>query len=190
MSRFRFHRRVEHDETAQDASDAVVRRRVTVWEPLPPKNDALMGLYRYWEALRPTGLLPVRADFDLQKLQPASGTTWLIDVGSDDPLEFGVRSQDHTFPFDGDPLRFRLRDIRSKAYREMLATDYRAVKDIGTPAYHDVATRIDDVVLSYARLILPFAKDGRRVTELYTCVADARLPDLLKTLRDSAKGDR
>ncbi len=190
MSRFRFHRRVEHNERAQDESDAVVRRRVTLWEPHPPKNDSLMGLYRYWEALRPDGLLPVRADFDLQKLPPASGTTWLINVDPDDPLEFRMRSQGHTLPLDGDPLKFRLRDIRSKPYREMLATDYRAVKEIGTPAYHDIATRIDDVTLSYARLILPFAEDGRRVTELYACMADGRFLNLVKPLRDAAKGDR
>jgi len=149
-----------------------------------------MGLYRYWEALRPTGLLPVRAEFDPQKLPAVRRTTWLINVVPDDPLEFLIRSQGHTLPLDGAPLKLRLRDIRSKPYREMLATDYRAVKEIGAPAYHDIATRIDGVMLSYARLILPFANDGCRVTELYSCAVDARFPDLLKTLRDAAIGDR
>lgn len=184
MTHFRFRSSFEHGESARGPSDAVVRRRLSLWDTQSQKNATLVGLYRYWEGLRPTGLIPARADFDIRKLEPVMGMTWEVDVVSDDPLEFKVGLTSSALPLGLDDSRLCLRDIRCTPYRNMLATDYRAVKEIGTPAYHIVATRIDEVILSYARLVLPFAKDGRRITELYVCIVNLRFSDLVKALGD------
>jgi hypothetical protein len=173
---------VKDRELFRDASDIVVRRRVTLWEPLPAKDSILMGLYRYWEALRPTGLIPCRADFEMEKLRPVMGMASIVDVAEDDPLEFRIRLQGSRLPLKFDHSKHSIREIRSLPYRRMLAADYRAAKEIGAPAYHEVAARLDYLTYSYARLILPFAKDGRRVNQLYVCSIDINFPDLIEAL--------
>ncbi len=110
----------EHHESFRAATDIVLRRRVTLWEPFPPKSKILMDLYRYWETLRPTGLLPNRTDFEMDRLRPVMG--------------------------------------------------------------NEIAARLDFLTHSYARLILPFAKDGRRVDQLYVCSTLTKFPDLLEAL--------
>jgi hypothetical protein len=164
------------------ATDVVVRRRVTLWEPTPIKNKALMDLYRYWEALRVDGLLPNRTDFDMDKLRPVMGMASVVDVEDDDPHAFRIRLQGSRLPLKFDHSKHTVGDIDSGAYKEMLAIDYRAAKEIGSPAYHEIAARLDYLTHSYARLILPFAKDGRRVDQLYVCSTLVKFPDLLEAL--------
>jgi hypothetical protein len=172
----------EHHETFRAATDIVLRRRVTLWEPFPPKSKILMDLYRYWETLRPTGLLPNRADFQMDRLRPVMGMASIVDVEEDDPQAYRIRLQGTRLPLKSDHTKHTISDINSAAYREMLAVDYRAAKEIGTPAYHEIAARLDFLTHSYARLILPFAKDGRRVDQLYVCSTLTKFPDLLEAL--------
>ena len=172
----------EPHELFRQATDIVVRRRVTLWEPHPPKSKVLMDLYRYWETLRPTGHLPSRADFDMDKLRPVMGMASIVDVEDHDPLAYRIRLQGTRLPLKFDHTKHTISDVNSAAYREMLAIDYRAAKEIGTPAYHEIAARLDFLTHSYARLILPFAKDGRRVDQLYVCSILTEFPDLLEAL--------
>jgi hypothetical protein len=173
----------EHFRSATDiTTDVVVRRRITLWEPTPVKNKTLMDLYRYWEALRPDGFLPNRADFDMDKLRPIMGMASVVDVDCNDPMDYRIRLQGSRLPLKSDHSKHAISDIASVAYQEMLAIDYRAAKEIGTPAYHEIAARLDYLTHSYARLILPFAKDGRRVDQLYVCSILVKFPDLLEAL--------
>lgn len=162
-------------------SDSILRRRVSLWDAEPPKNETLMALYRYWESLRPEGLLPARAEFDLAKLKPVMGMASVVDVDVEDPLDYCIRLQGASIPHT-DLSKQRIRDIPSAAYRDMLSKDYRAAKEIGTPAYYEVVARLDYLPHSYARLILPFAKDGRRVNQLLVCSVHVKFPDLLQAL--------
>jgi hypothetical protein len=173
---------ISQHELFRDAADIVLRRRVTLWEPTPVKDKTLMTLYRYWEALRPDGFLPSRTDFDMDKLRPVMGMASVVDVEYDDPLEFRIRLQGSRLPLKSDHTKHSISDIRSLPYQEMLAIDYRAAKEIGCPAYHEIAARLDYSTHSYARLILPFAKDGRRVDQLYVCSTLVKFPDLLQAL--------
>src|SRR6266700_6023463 len=172
----------EQHELFRDAADVVLRRRVSLWEATAVKDKTLMSLYRYWEALRPSGFLPNRTDFDMDRLRPVMGMASVVDVEFDDPLEYRIRLQGSRLPLKSDHSKHRIGDIRSPAYQEMLAIDYRAAKEIGTPAYHEIAARLDYLAHSYARLILPFAKDGRRVDQLYVCSILVKFPDLLEAL--------
>jgi hypothetical protein len=173
---------ISQHELFRDAADIVLRRRVTLWEPTPVKDKTLMNLYRYWEALRPNGFLPTRTDFDMDKLRPVMGMASVVDVEYDDPLEYRYRLLGTRVPLKTDLTKHSVGDIKSPAYREMVAIDYRAAKEIGCPAYHEIVARLDYSTHSYARLILPFAKDGRRIDQLYLCSVHIKFPDLLEAL--------
>src|SRR5258708_1687634 len=97
-------------ELFRNQSDIVVRRRVTLWEPEPPKHKILMELYRHWEALRPTGFLPSRSQFEMDKLRPIMGMASIVDVGPNDPLGFLIRLQGTMLPFP-DHSKHALADI-------------------------------------------------------------------------------
>jgi PAS domain-containing protein len=162
--------------------DRVFRRRVSLWEPEKPKNDRLMGLYRYWESLRPEGLLPKRADFDIQHLRPVLGMTCVVDVSADNPDDYFVRLFGSEIPLGTDMSRHRVGDYPSPPYRDMLAQDYKTAREVGAPLYHEIAALIDDKRHSYARLILPFAEDGRSVNQLIVSSIHQKFPDLLELL--------
>lgn len=163
--------------------DRVIRRRLSLWEPAPQKNPNLMALYRYWESLRPEGLIPARKDFDILKLRAVMGTTCVIDVDCPDPNDFHVRLYGTSLTLPADMSNRTLANMNfSQEYREMLAQDYRSARDIATPLYHEVAALIDYVTHSYARLILPFAENNRCVNQLIVSSVHQNLPDLIKLL--------
>jgi len=164
------------------ARDKVFRRRVSLWEPDAPESDILMSLYRYWESLRPEGLLPKRGDFDIQRLRPVLGMTCVVDVTADDPDDYFVRLFGSEIPLGTDMSRHRVGDYPSLPYREMLAQDYRTAREIGAPLYHEIAAMIDFKRHSYARLVLPFAEDGRNVNQLIVSSIHQKFPDLLQLL--------
>lgn len=163
--------------------DRVIRRRLSLWEPEPAKNKTLMELYRYWESLRPEGLIPARKDFDILRLRPVMGTTTLVDVEAEDPMDFRFRLLGTELTLKIDTSMRTIADYRESAvYQEMLVQDYGAARDIGTPLYHEIAALVDYITHSYVRLILPFAADGRKVNQLMVCSIHEDLPDLVKLL--------
>jgi hypothetical protein len=128
-----------------------------VGEPAAPKHRALMALYRCWMSLCDSGLIPARHDFDVSRVTPALGATRLLEI---DLAQLGDSESDD----------------------EVAMQDYRAVRELGIPLYHDIVAAGDDITHSYARLILPFAGDGRNVDRLMVCSADQEFTDLLKLL--------
>ncbi len=163
--------------------DRVIRRRLALWESDPPKNKILMELYRYWESLRPEGLIPSRKDFDVLRLRRVMGTTSIVEVDTKDPMDFRLRLYGTELTLPGNLSNRKLAELQfSDLYRDMLAQDYTAARDIGVPLYHEVAALIDFITHSYSRLILPFAGDGRNVNQLIVCSIHQDLPDLVKLL--------
>ncbi|MGH6988594.1 MAG: PAS domain-containing protein [Stellaceae bacterium] len=163
--------------------DRVIRRRLPLWEPEPPKSKILMDLYRYWESLRPTGLIPSRKEFDILRLRSVMGTASVIDVDHDDPCDFHLRIHGTSLRLPRDLSNQRLADLDySERYRETLMQDYVAARDTGVPLYHEVAAMIDYITHCYARLILPFAADGRSVNQLIVCSISQDFPDLAQLL--------
>jgi hypothetical protein len=160
--------------------DVVIRRRVSLWETEPPKNARLMDVYRYWESLRPDGMLPKRSAFDVDRLRPVMGMTSIVDVDTADPFEFRIRLFGSNLPLDKNMSNLALRDVDRGAYREVLSKDYQNAKMLGVPAYHEVVALLDYRRHSYARLILPFSLDGRTVNQLMVCSAHQNFPDLLQ----------
>ncbi len=170
------------DQKVLVTGDKVHRRRVSLWESPAHANETLMSLYRYWESLRPDGMLPRRAAFDLTRLRQVMGMTCVVDVTADDPNDYYVRLFGSEIPLDSDMSKQRIGDQPSPVYRDMLAEDYKAAREIGAPLYHEVAARIGRKRHSYARLILPFAEDGRTVNQLIVSSVHQKFPDLLQLL--------
>ena len=174
---------IVNDVSAFKPRDRVIRRRLPLWETEPPKHDVLMGLYRYWESLRPTGLIPARKDFDVLRLRSVMGTTCVIEVAGREPPDFLVRLYGSRLTLPNNMSNRTLGDMQcSDRYREMLVEDYGAAHDIGVPLYHEITAMIDYVTHSYARLILPFAADGRCVDQLIVSSVSQDFPDLIKLL--------
>jgi hypothetical protein len=171
------------DKLRSGQRDRVIRRRLPLWEPEPPKLPVLMDLYRYWESLRPTGMIPSRKDFDILRLRSVMGTTSVIDVDTQEPQDFRLRLYATNLHLPNDMSKRTLAEMQySETYRQVLMQDYAAARDIGTPLYHQVVAIIDYVTHSYARLILPFAPDGRSVNQLVVSSVRQDLPDLVKLL--------
>jgi hypothetical protein len=143
------------DRSSAQQRDRVIRRRLSLWEPAAPTHPTLMALYHYWMSLCDTGLLPSPRNFRV--VASAYATARLTGIDAADDGEFAADD-------------------------EMAAQDYRAVRDIGIPLYHDIVAVIDGVVHSYARLILPFAADHRNVDRLIVCSVDREFTDLAKLL--------
>jgi hypothetical protein len=169
--------------SSQGQRDRVIRRRLPLWDTDPPKVKVLMDLYRYWESLRPTGLIPTRQDFDVMKLKPVMGTTTVIEVDEATPENFRFRLFGTQIPLPMPLSNRTLSAVReSEPYFKMVEQDYIAARDIGVPLYHEVVALIDYVTHSYARLILPFASDGRNVNQLMVSSVRQDFPDLVKLM--------
>jgi hypothetical protein len=169
-------------------ADCLVRRRVSLWDTEEPKDHRLLSAYRYWESLRPDGLVPSRSKFELERLRSIMSTTSLIDVSPEDPLDYTIRIVGSDLPRTMNLPKQRLGQVRSTPFREMLTNDYRMCQLSGVPAYHEIVARIDYVQTCYARLILPFARNRRDVDELMVCSVYATLPNLVKRLERIALG--
>ena len=174
---------IDLDRSGSLQRDRVLRRRLPLWEPEPPKLPVLMELYRYWESLRPNDMIPSRKDFDVLKLKPVMGTTTVVDVGGVSPEEFHYRLYGTQIPL---PMSLSHRSVEalreSEPYFEMVKQDYLAARDIGVPLYHEIVAMIDYVTHSYARLILPFAADHRNVDQLMVCSIRQNFPELVQLL--------
>jgi hypothetical protein len=163
--------------------DRVIRRRLPLWEPEPPKQKVLMDLYRYWESLRPSGMIPSRQGFDVLKLKPVMGTTTIIEVDESTSENFRIRLFGTNIPLPMTLSNRTLSAVReSEPYFKMIEQDYIAARDIGTPLYHEVVALINYVTHSYARLILPFAADGRNVNQLVVSSVRQDFPELVKLI--------
>ena len=172
-----------NDFTDYGQRDRVIRRRLPLWEPEPPKLPVLMDLYRYWESLRPTGMIPSRQKFDVLKLKPVMGTTAIVEVDESNPDNFRFRLFGTQIPLPMTLSNRTLGAVReSEPYFKMVAQDYIAARDIGTPLYHEVVALLRYVTHSYARLILPFAADGRNVNQLVVSSVRQDFPELIKLI--------
>ncbi len=161
-----------------DDRDIVKRRRMPLAE-IPQADKVLGEALAYWQSLRQDGLLPSRDDVDVLDLRPLVGNIHLVDVG-DDPSDirfglYGTRVPLQNYKdFTGKGPGM----VGSAAYSQAVMEDYKAVQATGTPCYQHIVARIDYIVHSYARLILPLADDGRHVNKLLVCINVRPFEDL------------
>lgn len=159
--------------------DAICRRQLPI-EELPTRDEVLDTAYRYWHSKRREGLLPSRNDIDILEVSKIIKHTHLVDVSNGNVELWYFRLTGSVVPqtWPWGVGRDKISDCPWQPYREMLQQDYGAVKFTGAPMYHEVAARVDWVPLSYARVIMPLANDGRTVDTLMSCVVLRDTPGL------------
>ena len=163
--------------------DRLVRRRLSLWDRDATHHPALLNAYQQWEKLRPDGLIPSRSEFDLTHIRSIMATVSLVDTTAEDPADYTFRLLGReVHPVMMLPKR-RIRDIPSSVLREAVMQDYYACVSSGVPIYHEIVARIDYLTWPYARLILPFARDRRRIDELMVCSVAIELPELTQRLQ-------
>lgn len=170
------------EETSWDAGttrNAVKRRQLPI-EALAERDEVLDMAYRYWHSKRREGLLPARNDIDILEVSRIIKHTHLVDVSDENSDLWRFRLTGSVVPqtWPWGVGRDKISDCPWQPYREMLVEDYGTVKFTGAPMYHEIAARVDWVALTYSRIVLPLADDGRKVDNLMSCVVLRDTPGL------------
>lgn len=172
--------KIEQASWTSGTAQNVVKRRQLPLDQMAERDDVLNNAYQYWQSKRAGGLLPSRGDIDILDITRLIKHTHLIDVRDPDPDNWYFRLVGSIVPqtWGWGIGRDKLSDCPWPQYKDMLVQDYGTVKATGVPMYHEIAIRVDWVGHQYARVILPFAEDGRAVDTVMSCVVHREVPDL------------
>jgi hypothetical protein len=164
------------------ASDHIERVRLPL-AALAQDDPHTLDLLRRWEDLRQGGLLPLKTDLDPLALKPFLGRVHIVETTAENPENYFFRLWASDVRFDGgsDYTSLHLRDYPHAPYRKAVMQDYWDAVNSGVPAYHRVFAINDSRLYEYARLILPFSKDGTAVSHLLVHVRNLRRPALVAT---------
>jgi hypothetical protein len=129
-----------------------------------------------WEAARMRLLLPPIASVTFpRELNPVAGRAHVVDTSSSEASGYWFR---HWAPINsyhfGEAGR-RLRDMPPSLMRDNAVEDYWSTVQAGVPAYHLIRLTQDGVSYAYARLLLPFASNGRQVDRLLVLINERDL---------------
>jgi hypothetical protein len=134
------------------------------------RHVAFLDVLRRWEGARADGLLP--APGLVATLRRHAGLDHLHALDIAYSGRGPARPSFHLAWSSGLDLPPEIADLVGDGLRQRrpaLRDDLVAVAFTGTPSYHDVAVRWGAQLWRYERLILPAARDGRRVDQLIVC---------------------
>jgi hypothetical protein len=168
------------DTLAPRLTGNVVKRRQLPLQDIARLDPELGAPYEYWVSKRGHGLLPARKDIDILDIRPAVNITHLVNVSSEDPDDWTFLVVGPVAPrtWEWSSGRPAIRECPWPPFREMLFDDYGAARFSGAAMYHEVAARLDWIKYSYGRIILPLAKNGRKVDTLMVCINMRDVPGL------------
>jgi hypothetical protein len=150
-----------------------------------PVHDEWIGkIHAMWAGLRPGGRVPKWRDLDRSRLFGLSkGRIHIVDTLSGDPWTYWFRTWGTGILFDNGAnyTALTLGSMPHTAMRKAALEDYADVVATGVPAYQLIFNREQGREHSYARLLLPFACDGRRVDRLLVCINQREIPEIQKT---------
>jgi hypothetical protein len=158
-------------------SDIYKRVRLPLDEIAPP-DVKLAEMLGYWNGLRRGRQLPARSAIDPLMLKRMMGWTHIVDTTAENPAEYFYRLWGSSVRFDSgkDHTRMAVGGCPWPIVRDAIMQDYGSVVATGEPTYHLISHTINYVRQSIARLLLPLAKDGRRVDQLLVMVNERPLP--------------
>lgn len=138
--------------------------------PPPSADPRLRRLFLHWQAIHPgEGVLPGRQHIDPAAIPELLPFVWLADVYRD-PLRFRYRllGTEHAHVFGRDYTGSWLDEVHVNFAGSPAYPQYVAVVEEGRPAYRRGHTLImlPKEYRSIERLLLPLARDGRRVDML------------------------
>jgi hypothetical protein len=132
-----------------------------------------------WGSARVGWRLPSSESFDpLEVVNIARGRAHIVETRDSDPEGYRFRLWGKANPYRGEYKNQTLSQMPSGLMREDAMEDYWEVTATGMPTYYLIHRVEDDQLLSYARLLLPLAADGRRVDQLVVLINERPLPEL------------
>ncbi len=153
-----------------------------LWKPLDAitSEDEWLGqLLSIWRNARRGRRLPASESVDpLEALNIARGRAHIVDTRDSDPMGYRFRLWGTVNPYRGEYKNQTLAQMPAGLMREDAVEDYWEVAATGVPVYQLIHRTENDQLLSYARLLLPLAADGRRVDQLLVLINERRLPEL------------
>jgi hypothetical protein len=129
------------------------------------ESRRLSRLHDYWRELwlLSRGAL---ADLDPVRLVQIAALGWvhLVDAGAEDPARFAIVIRGWRVPnADIDKSRegMRLGEHPVRLLSESVMSDYLVAREVRSPLYHRVRSRLRGHSYAYRRLILPLSSDGK-----------------------------
>jgi hypothetical protein len=135
-----------------------------------------------WRNARSTWRLPSTESLDaLELLNIARGRAHIVDTHDPNPERYRFRVWGTVNSYRGGQTNRCLGEMPGGLMREEAIEDYWEVANTGVPTYRLISHIEKKAPYSYARLLLPFAVDGRRVDHLMVLINERPLPELKAT---------
>jgi hypothetical protein len=148
-------------------------------ESIAAEDEWLGQLLNIWRNARTGWRLPGSESLDpLEILNIARGRAHIVDTRDSDPAGYRFRLWAKANPYRGEYKNQTLAQMPAGLMREDAIEDYSEVAATGVPTYRLIYRTEHDQLLSYARLLLPLAADGRRVDQLLVLINERRLREL------------
>lgn len=132
-----------------------------------------LGMLKLWERLKGDGALPRTASIQDHDIERLRDKLMLLDVEwHEGEPRYLIRSQGTDFHrmHNRSCVGLFLNDVMAPAVRERGLRTYREVIERQLPAFNATPVRgMNDAVVNYERLLLPFTRSGQGVEQIY-CV--------------------
>jgi hypothetical protein len=152
------------------------RRLCRPIESIPAADGWMGSLLRDWQIARKGPRLPsIDSLASLRLLGAAQGRAHILDTSETDPTGYWFRLWGPVNSYGTGHTRRSLSQMPAGLMRETAIEDYWDAVSMGVARYHLIDITADRVAYSYARLLLPFANDGRRVDHLLALINERDL---------------
>jgi hypothetical protein len=146
---------------------------------IPAEDEWLGRLLNFWGSARRGRRLPSSESLDsLELLNIACGRAHIVDTESSNPLGYRFRLWGAVNSYGYGYANRALGEMPEGLMRDEAIGEYRQVVVSATPSYHLINIVENELVYSYARLLLPLAQDGRRIDRLIVLINERQLPEL------------
>ena len=146
---------------------------------IAPEDKWIADVLTIWREARSGSRLPSSGSFDpLEVVNIARGRAHIVDTRAPDAEGYRFRLWGKDNPYPGEYRNRTLEQMPAGLMREDAVEDYWGVAATGVPTY-DLIRRVEQQrLISYSRLLLPVAENGRSVDQLVVLVNERRLPEL------------
>ncbi len=145
-------------------------------ESISTADDWMKSLLNVWQSARQGSHLPSIDSFGLLHfLGAAAGRAHVLDTSGADPTSYWFRLWGAVNSYGTGHTTRRLSQMPAGLMRDNAIEDYWGVVTMGVARYHLMDIIEDRAAYSYARLLLPFANDGRRVDHLLALINERDL---------------
>jgi hypothetical protein len=138
-----------------------------------------------WRAARIGWQLPSPQSFDpLEVVNISCGRAHVVDTRTSDPKSYRFHVWGKVNPYPGEYRNRTLAQMPAGLMRQDAIEDYWEVTTTGVPTYHLFHRVEERHQMSFSRLLLPLATDGRRPDQLLVLVNERQIPEF-ETLTSS-----